>query len=579
MQIQRPLSRWLLFWAMAGALAGITIGALAGSAFLGLVLGGFLGFKIPYEMSRKGAGSQVRMGFRFSRRGKAVAAVSLLATALILYCIRPWLHGFFMAFYTLPALTALVLSLCLSGLMLFMGKKAPAAAFSAIAAISLVLLMFNNVLVQKHIVSGTDYNRIEALPDSDRLRLLPMAVALRYIEDSLQKSRERAGPLDIVDMNNTLVWTSPRLPDGQVIYFTEKVNGLLVADATRTARSTRLVSQRMRVGEGIGILDNIYWRVYKKRFFVSLAEVYYLEDSGSIYAIAQVVGYRFRFPVMIPYFKGVFIFDSGGNSRWVDASDVGSQPLLSGNVAFPDSLARLYVDSYKYSHGWLNAVFLHRDQIEISDVYGQGNRQPFLMDTVTGLKWVIATEPYGKSYGIFKIFLVDATTGKIDMLELDEEQTLTGPVRVVSYVRKKFPMIDWATSRVLEPRPYVIGGRLYWMLSITPSDYAGVSYTVLVDSETNEVMAFDNDSELIAYVKEGAPENQSHPLSGPDSGLEAAESSGSAAPGPGYDGASGMPEIEELPESGSEKMEKMEKIREKITIIESEIEELKQLIG
>ena len=146
-------------------------------------------------------------------------------------------------------------------------------------------------------------------------------------------------------------------------------------------------------------------------------------------------------------------------------------------------------------------MFLHKDQIEISDVYGQANRQPFLMDTTDGLKWVVATEPWGQSYGIFKIFLVDAFSGRIDLLELDEEMTLTGPVRVVSYVRKNFPTIDWSTSQVIEPRPYTRDGVLYWMLSITPMDFAGVSYTVLVNSETNEVYGFQKDDELLAFLK------------------------------------------------------------------------------
>jgi len=86
---------------------------------------------------------------------------------------------------------------------------------------------------------------------------------------------------------------------------------------------------------------------------------------------------------------------------------------------------------------------------------------------------------------------------------MDEDKTLTGPVRVVDYVRKKFPTIDWGEFTIIEPRPYVINTKLYWMLSITPADFAGISNTVFVDAETNDVISFETDDGVIEFVSKG----------------------------------------------------------------------------
>lgn len=92
--------------------------------------------------------------------------------------------------------------------------------------------------------------------------------------------------------------------------------------------------------------------------------------------------------------------------------------------------------------------------IQIQDV-ADGNRQPFLMATESGLNWFVSTEPYGESHGIFKIFLVDAVTGRIKVYELPESQTLTGPVRATDYVRRSNPIVDWSRFRLVEPLPFV----------------------------------------------------------------------------------------------------------------------------
>jgi len=421
----------------------------------------------------------------------------LVILGSLVYLFRQWFHSIFIAFYTKPALIFFILFLVIS-IKYFTSKKPEIGTiFAGLCIILFLILSFSPIIEQKYIVSETNYNKITKLPDTTDIRILPRAVAFRYLEDSLQKSRERVGGINIVNIDNDIFWMAPRVPDGFILYLTQKVNGLMVADASKTDRTTKMITKELNIGEGIGLFDNIYWNLYKKRYFINLGDIYYLYKNDKIFTIAPIIAYKFKFPVMVPYYKGLFVLDEEGKISYYHPDEFGKE----FNRAYPEELARLYVNSYKYNLGIFNAWFLHKDQIEISDVYGQENKQPFLMPTSSGLKWIIATEPYGESYGVFKIFLVDAHNGKIDMLELNEDQTLTGPVRVISYVKKKFPRIDWSTTRIVEPRPFVIDSKLYWMMSITPKDFAGITYTVFVNSENNEVIAFDNDKGVYNFIR------------------------------------------------------------------------------
>ena len=486
-----------------GFVIGFLIGSITGNpkaaivlAIIGAIIGKF--FMLGIKKNEKVKVVDVKKRFKSSYLYVFIAILLLL-----IYFFRPWLHAFAMAFYTKPALVFFML--CLIGAVFFAKKKNynVVSMLIILMVFSLAILVLNEVIVGKYIVGGTSYNKISKLPDTSEVRMLPRATAYRYLEDSLQKSREKVGDINIVNINDKLMWVAPRIPDGALLYFTQKVNGIMTAEATKIDRNTALITSKLHIGEDIGITDNIYWKLFKKKYFIDVGDIYYIKENDAILTVAPVIGYKFKFPVMLPYYKGIFLVDELGNINLKTPEEIRKIKQFQNNRAYPEELARLYVNSYKYRLGIWNVWVWHKDQIEISDVYGQFNRQPFLMPTVEGLKWIIATEPYGKSYGIFKIFLVDALTGKIDLLELNEDETLTGPVKVISYVKKKFPRIDWSNARIVEPRPYVINGKLYWMLSITPIDFAGISYTVFVNSEDNEVIAFDNDRDVYDFVTKG----------------------------------------------------------------------------
>jgi len=502
-----------LFWKIIIAvILGIFIAALsrtpAGIAVAVLIVILYL-LKIKYSKKFKSKHKKTKeegvidIKSPFSKLNRIYLIISLIILALLVYLFRPWFHGLIIAFYTKPDLLLFIIFLIPSVILFKHKKHSIASIFLVLAVISFLILPFSAIIEQRYIVNENVYNKIDELPDTTDIRILPKAVAFRYLEDSLQKSRERVGGVNIVNVDTEIFWMAPRVPDGTILYLTQKVNGLITADASKTDRTTKMITKELKIGEDIGIFDNIYWNLYKKKYFIDLGDIYYIYKNDYILTVAPVISYKFKFPVMIPYYAGVFVVDEEGKIDYYTPEQVKKIEEFKNNRAYPEELARLYVDSYKYNLGILNTFFMHKDQIEISDVYGQENRQPFLMSTKDGLKWVIATEPYGESYGVFKIFLVDALTGRIDMLELNEDQTLTGPVRVVSYVKKKFPTIDWSTTSIIEPRPFVIKGKLYWMLSITPNDFAGIAYTVFVNSENNEIIPFEDDKGVYDFVKQG----------------------------------------------------------------------------
>lgn len=182
-----------------------------------------------------------------------------------------------------------------------------------------------------------------------------------------------------------------------------------------------------------------------------------------------------------------------------------NNPVLLNNRIFPENLARYYAEVYKYHKGVINRFIIHEDQIEIRDIptFVRANKQPYLMSTDEGLKWFISSEPQGESHGIFKIFLIDALTGKIELFELPIEETLTGPVKATDFVRRSNPLVDWTRFKIVEPLPFITDSVLYWKVVVIPQDAAGIAYQAFVNSKTNDVIEAETNEEIAAFIQSG----------------------------------------------------------------------------
>jgi len=449
----------------------------------------------------------------------------LAAAFLVLWVFRPWFHGFAMLFYRTPLLLELIVLLFLVNRYLF--KASPmqylpnelrANASLGIMLILLFLVMplisfLGDVLPQAYLASSLDYSKITSLPQTkENMRLMPYEVAYRYSKDALQLSQYQLGTGNIGIINGKLSWMFPLVPSSELIKYTLKNKGIIYVDATTQEKTNNLVSKELSIGEGMQIFDNLYWSIFKQKYFVDLDEPFYIPTKdGEIYTVISAIDYeihqRFGLLYAVPRFAGVFLTDSSGNVKFLSPAEARMNPILAGNRLFPEPLARYYVESYAYNKGILNKFYFHEDQIVIRDVESE-NKQPFLMDTSAGLKWFVSTEPFGESRGIFKIFLVDAQTGKIDRYDLDAKDTLTGPVKATDFVRRANPTVDWNRFKMVEPLPFITDSELYWKVVVIPGDAAGIAYQAFVNSRTNDVISMETDAQIREFVMRGVVNKQ-----------------------------------------------------------------------
>lgn len=368
-----------------------------------------------------------------------------------------------------------------------------------------------------HLASTLRYEPVAKLPESAAsIRLTPLEVAYRYARDSLQLTQYRVGKHAIGVIGGRLAWQFPLIPDGLIIKFSKKGYGLMYVDASHQNKNARIVKDRLAVAAGLQLTDNLWWRVYRQKYFVGAEKPYYAVTADSrVYTVVPVSHYRYYLYwgllYTAPEFAGVFLVASDGGIRFLTPAEALASPVLAGNRIFPERLARIYAGAYSYRKGTVNRLLFHEDQIKIEDVVEEEgdektvfNRQPFLMETRQGLKWFISAEPYGHSRGIFKVFLIDARTGELGLFTLPADRILTGAVRAIDYVRRENPSVDWSRFRVAEPLPFVKGGDLFWKLAVIPRDGAGIAYQVFVDAANNQVYHVKTDEEIAAFVTGGA---------------------------------------------------------------------------
>ncbi|RLJ00710.1 MAG: hypothetical protein DRP06_01310 [Candidatus Aenigmatarchaeota archaeon] len=278
---------------------------------------------------------------------------------------------------------------------------------------------------------------------------------------------------------------------------------MVIVDATMQEKNAEIVEKDLEIGETMQIFDNLFWNLYKEKYFVDFEDPYYLAWNNEVYTIVPAISYEYRFYYgliyALPNFEGIFVVSSDGTIEFFDPSQAQENELLKNNRIFPEELARLYVESYAFKDGLINYFFIHEDQVDIQDL--DFNRQPFLLDTEDGLKWFTSTEPYGESHGVFKIFLIDARTGEIGRLELSSENTLTGPVKAADFVRKSNPIVDWTRFGIVEPLPFSREGKLYWKVVVVPYDSAGIAYQAFIDAETNDVVELETNEEILEFIK------------------------------------------------------------------------------
>jgi hypothetical protein len=314
----------------------------------------------------------------------------------------------------------------------------------------------------------------------------------------------------IVNTDHGLRWTALRTPQGMFRTFTRKSQGLVELDAEQTARSLRQVDAEMSVAPGLQVTDNLRWRLLKRRFLVRLEQPVAIETAQGPRIVVPYLQYK-GILVRRPVLGGVFVVAPDGKIEDLTPGEAARRPEIarSGRI-FPDTQARRIQDAYQYNRGLWNAWFVHENQTRITDT--EVNRQPYLVDfgARLGPQWVTVAEPYGRAFAASAVFLTDAVTGHTRIWRVPRERSLSGNRRAIQAVRAvSIPGIDFGDGtpgsgnfRVVEPRPVFVRNRLVYVTSIIPNSANAVSKTVVVDAETNKLVAiFDNDRDPQAEEK------------------------------------------------------------------------------
>lgn len=431
------------------------------------------------------------------------------------YVIRPVFHGMVISLYRSPLVMLLLLIIIFMAIihyvLLFATTKTRnsdtkkymqlqktrsivTVCIMIIVICIIPLYLYSGYYMDRALYENTEYIQIDDLPETATIRFLPFSVAERYSLDVFADPQFTLGDGDLIKEGEHLLWRFPIIPEGALLYFTKKPQGIISINADTSSKKTETTLVDMEVGEGIGITDNISWKIYKKDMFCDIADIYYQDDL----IIVSIIKYKFKLIGRYPYFGGVYTIDYDGNITFFSPEEAANQPW--GNRIYPESLARKQVEVVNTRNGLLNMWIYHKEMIEIQDVYSGGNRQPFLLDTDSGMTWMTAVEPRGRSFGLYEIFFQDAVNGKIYTYSISEDN-LTGPRYSVDYVKKTFPNFDWFSFHISEPRPIIHEGELYWLVSIVPNDSAGVTKQCVVNAKTSEVTSFDTDEEVIAFFE------------------------------------------------------------------------------
>ena len=452
------------------------------------------------------------------------AAVALVA----LWLVRPIWHGLAMFLWTEPIVWLPPVLLLIAGAVLLRrsqrswstledlskGVRPPSYlfAFPVLAFFAFVICAgLSGPLVARAIVSNTTYEAIPGLPAGGQVRLVPREVAEVNASSAFNSPTETLTNFRIVNGKDGLTWTALRTPQGAFRIFSKKSQGLVALDAEQTARQLRYSDAEMQVAPGLQITDNLRWQLLKRRFLVSLEEPVGIETEDGPRILVPYLEYK-GILIRRPVLGGVFVVAPDGTIEDLEPEEAARRPDLArtGRI-FPDTQARRIQDAYQYKGGLWNAWFVHENQTRITDT--ETNRQPYLVDfgdDGLGLQWVTVAEPYGRAFAASAIFLTDAVDGSTRLWRVPARTSLSGNRRAIQAVKAvSIPGIDFGDEtpgsgnfRVVEPRPVFVRGRLVYLSSIIPNSANAVSKTVIVDAETNKLVAiFNNDRDAQAEEK------------------------------------------------------------------------------
>ena len=448
---------------------------------------------------------------------------------ILLYLGRPLFHGLVIhLFYLVPSFWFGTIIAVIAGLGLYIAHLKENNLIGTASLLGLILGIvwiiggfFTPVLMtaQLHHEIRDQIVYLDELPQTstDNFRMMPYAVAENNARNTLTYSRYRLGTLDfVIGENGKLYWNAALVPEGLLNTFLRKPRGVIYIDATTSQFDIEVVDkgeQGFPYSDSIRWADNIKWRVQKLDYWASYSDPYYLvTDEGRIVVVISKTKYRLTmyggfFPVMVPYFAGVYLSFEDQSFRWVPADEIDEEPLLANQQVFPEDLARRIAQSFKYPHSIANTLFKHQDQYELADVPEEGNKFPYFI-ILEGNKpvWFVALEPWGTTFGLKALLFIDARTGEIMLWQKPPDTTIVGAVKALEYIQSSAQLreVKWGEDGfiVIEPLPVFRNGVFWWKATMTRSNKTAVTSIVFCNAmNPQEVIVVENSEEAYRFIR------------------------------------------------------------------------------
>ncbi|AEF96866.1 hypothetical protein [Methanotorris igneus] len=449
---------------------------------------------------------------------KLYTLIFVILGLILLYAISPILHPFFMFFYKNPS--TIELGFLVVGIIVFLAYRQREINRIMYTILMLILgyfVVLSPVLYIANAYSLTTLQKENIPKDIENfdglefdngggfLRILPKKVAETYMISSLEYPRYTIDSVHITTFNNSMFWFAYLEPDGLFNRVILKSKGIFMIPVNTTERVVIREEKNIEYTPGQLITDNLYWKLYRVDYFADYGKPRVVVKENKIYTIVPQIKYRFHGFYTTPYWSGIVVLDEEGNIRYYSKEEAlkrfGDSPI------FPESLARRIVESQNY---WksspianiLNLWFKHENEIELVD--SDENKQPYLIMVDKKPYWVLAVEPYGRAYGISRIYVI-GMDGNIMQYKFSDPKI--GPIKGMDYVQKSLPTYDWDKFEIVEPLPIFVDGKLYWRYIIIPKSGGGISKIVLVDVETGDVEIFNSYDEYSSFIKNGGTES------------------------------------------------------------------------
>ena len=362
-----------------------------------------------------------------------------------------------------------------------------------------------------------DRHELTRLPLTQHERIYPLSMVTHIVHDRLTQSHFTVSPFETyVDPNERLWWIAQKTPAGLVNTVSlQDVSGLVQVATSSTTVDIQHHAVDFKYGRDLFILRDLghYVLPHKLSFLdifdkeLDRDDITYVKDAqGRWVMVMAVIDWDGIWPFCVPRFGGVFVCPQRdqGEIRLYAPDEIAKTPWLRSQNLVPELITTFYAESWKFNQGF-GGWIRNQGVTKITKIPEDTAQQPFTLYMKDvgghdGLFHFFALEPAGRSAGLSKILLFDASgstaspAAYVYDLEARGEE-LVGPARIAETIKASDIHVNWKEKSgygsfiIAESRPLIRdhdGKRLFhWFNSvITEQQGSGQPRVVLADPKS-----------------------------------------------------------------------------------------------